>query len=46
MINDNANLINNLNKINIYFISPPNPFFISQDNNKQNMSQNLINKIE
>jgi hypothetical protein len=45
MVYDNANLINLLDKKNVKFISPPNPFFISQDGNKQGMSQNSINKI-
>jgi hypothetical protein len=46
MIYDNANIINLVNKKDIHFISPPNPFFISQDGNKQGMSNTLQNKIE
>jgi hypothetical protein len=38
MVNDNANIINFVNKKNVYFISPPNPFFLTQDGNKQGMS--------
>ncbi len=46
MIYDNANLINIINKKTKKFISPPNPFFISDDGNKQGMSTKQQLQIE
>jgi len=39
--NDNADMINLANFKKTKFISPPNPFFLSEDGNLQGMSQKI-----
>lgn len=47
IIYDNANVITKVNsKKSGIFISPPNPFFLSQDGNKESMSQKEKYRIE
>jgi len=42
MVYDNGRIINSANQRKIgNFISPPNPFFLSQDGNKESMSAKL-----
>ena len=46
MGNDNADMINIANFKKTKFISPPNPFFLSEDGNISSMSQQQKEQIE
>lgn len=47
MVYDNGIIINTANQRKICnFISPPNPFFLSQDGNKESISVKLKQNIE
>lgn len=46
MANDNADLINLANFKKTKFISPPNPFFLSEDGNLRSMTQQQQNDIQ
>lgn len=47
MVYDNGIIINTANQRKICnFISPPNPFFLSQDGNKESISVKLKENIE
>ena len=46
MANDNADLINLANFKKTKFISPPNPFFLSEDGNLTSMAPNQKEQID